>query len=150
RGRPMTDDQRERAWAVFDQLADVPPEERKAALEAACGDERSLHTEVEKLLALDAQLAASEGAQGFLRSPLIRRPNRPDPTSGASPPEAKLRIPEHIGRYRVLRLLGEGGMGMVYEAEQDSPRRPVAVKVIRPGLISVELFKRFRHEAQIL
>src|SRR5262249_58787654 len=111
KGRMMSDDPLERAWAVFDQLADVPPERRKAALEAACGDERSLHTEVEKLLALDAQLAASEGAQGFLRSPLIRRPNRPDPTSGASPPEAKLRIPEHIGRYRVLRLLRDRALG---------------------------------------
>ena len=39
-----------------------------------------------------------------------------------------------IGRYRVLRVLGEGGMGAVYEAEQDNPRRTVALKVIRPGL----------------
>ena len=41
-------------------------------------------------------------------------------------------------------------MGTVYEAEQDNPRRTVALKVIRPGLVSPELLKRFSHEAQIL
>ena len=41
-------------------------------------------------------------------------------------------------------------MGTVYEAEQDNPRRTVALKVIRPGLVSPELVKRFSHEAQIL
>jgi serine/threonine protein kinase len=55
-----------------------------------------------------------------------------------------------VGRYRVLRRIAEGGMGAVYEAEQDSPRRPVALKVVRPGLASPALVKRFTHEAQIL
>src|SRR5262249_34925008 len=45
---------------------------------------------------------------------------------------------------------GRGGMGTVYEAEQDSPRRTVALKVIRPGLVAPELLKRFAREAQIL
>jgi WD40 repeat protein/predicted Ser/Thr protein kinase len=65
-------------------------------------------------------------------------------------PKAPPNIPERVGRYRVLRLLGEGGMGIVYEAEQDNPRRPVALKVIRPGAVSPALLKRFGHEAQIL
>ncbi len=43
-------------------------------------------------------------------------------------------LPLHIGRYRILRRHGEGGMGTVYEAEQDNPRRTLALKVIRPGL----------------
>jgi WD40 repeat protein/predicted Ser/Thr protein kinase len=146
----MSDDQLERAWAVFDQLADVPPQERPAALAAACADEPFLHAEVEKLLALDAQLAAHKSEQGFLQSPFLRRPSGSDPTFGPLAPDAKLRIPERVGRYRVLRLLGEGGMGIVYEAEQDNPRRPVALKVIRPGLLSPPLAKRFSHEAQIL
>ncbi len=55
-----------------------------------------------------------------------------------------------IGRYRVLRLIGEGGMGAVYEAEQDQPRRTVALKIIKPGLATPELLRRFEQESQAL
>src|SRR6185295_14170702 len=55
-----------------------------------------------------------------------------------------------VGRYRILRLIGEGGMGAVYEAEQDQPRRTVALKVIKPGMASPALLKRFEQEAQAL
>ena len=55
-----------------------------------------------------------------------------------------------IAGYRILRLLGRGGMGTVYEAEQDNPRRVVALKMIRPGLVSASLLARFRQEAQTL
>ena len=44
--------------------------------------------------------------------------------------------PERIGRYRILRIIGEGGMGTVYEAEQEKPKRTVALKVITPGFAS--------------
>jgi predicted Ser/Thr protein kinase len=54
------------------------------------------------------------------------------------------------GRCRIVRLLGTGGMGTVYEAEQDSPRRAVALKVVRPGLASLALQERFANEAKIL
>ena len=59
-------------------------------------------------------------------------------------------LPAYIGRYRILRRHGEGGMGTVYEAEQDNPRRTVALKVIRPDLVSAEFLIRFKQEAQIL
>jgi serine/threonine protein kinase/tetratricopeptide (TPR) repeat protein len=59
-------------------------------------------------------------------------------------------LPETIGRYRILRLVGEGGMGSVYEAEQDHPRRIVALKIIRPGLTSAEMLRRFEREWQAL
>src|SRR5450631_3159744 len=60
------------------------------------------------------------------------------------------RIPATIGHYRIIRLLGEGGMGAVYEAEQENPRRTVALKVIKPGLASSGLLRRFEQEAQAL
>ncbi|HLZ13395.1 MAG TPA: tetratricopeptide repeat protein [Candidatus Acidoferrum sp.] len=59
-------------------------------------------------------------------------------------------VPAAVGRYRIVRVLGEGGMGVVYEAEQDSPRRRVALKVIRPGLASAQMLRRFDRESQAL
>jgi tetratricopeptide (TPR) repeat protein/tRNA A-37 threonylcarbamoyl transferase component Bud32 len=55
-----------------------------------------------------------------------------------------------IAGYRLVRELGEGGMGIVYEAEQDSPKRRVALKLIRPGLASRRTLRRFEHEAEVL
>jgi len=65
--------------------------------------------------------------------------------AGYAPP-----LPASIGSYRILRLLGEGGMGAVYEAEQDQPRRRVALKVIRAAWASPELLRRFEQESQAL
>src|ERR1035437_613037 len=55
-----------------------------------------------------------------------------------------------IGRYRVLRLLGEGAMGSVFLAEQENPHRIVALKVIKPGFVNSELLRRFDQEADAL
>ena len=55
------------------------------------------------------------------------------PGGGSSRADDASPLPASIGRYRILRLLGEGGMGAVYEAEQDFPHRTVALKVIRAG-----------------
>jgi len=58
--------------------------------------------------------------------------------------------PASIGHYRILRLVGEGGMGSVYLAEQENPHRIVALKVIRPGFASGEILRRFEQEGQAL
>src|SRR6187549_709763 len=55
-----------------------------------------------------------------------------------------------IGNYKIVRMIGEGGMGAVYEAEQEHPRRTVALKVIKPGLASPQLLRRFTQESQAL
>ena len=59
-------------------------------------------------------------------------------------------LPARIGRYRIVRLIGEGGMGAVYEAEQDQPRRTVALKVVKPGMDSRQVLARFNAERQAL
>ena len=59
-------------------------------------------------------------------------------------------LPERVGAYRILRLIGRGGMGEVYEAEQERPRRAVALKIIKPGAATPEALKRFELEAQVL
>jgi non-specific serine/threonine protein kinase/serine/threonine-protein kinase len=58
--------------------------------------------------------------------------------------------PTTIGRYRITGTLGEGGMGTVYRAEQDQPSRTVALKVIRPDLVSPALARRFSRESEVL
>lgn len=58
--------------------------------------------------------------------------------------------PERLGPFRVLTSLGRGAMGAVYEAEQDSPRRRVALKVLRAGCLTPALMARFRYEAELL
>jgi eukaryotic-like serine/threonine-protein kinase len=60
------------------------------------------------------------------------------------------RLPSHIGRYRIIRLIGEGGMGAVYQAEQEQPRRTVALKVIKSVWASPELVRRFEQESEAL
>jgi WD40 repeat protein/predicted Ser/Thr protein kinase len=145
----MPEENGDRIEALFHQAADLPPEQRQAMLDAACANDPGLRAEVDQLLANDARLGAAEGS-AFLKSPLSR--TNVEPLVGAAPshPAGEPPLPSHLGRYRLIRLLGEGGMGAVYEAEQDSPRRTVALKVVRPGVASSALLKRFRHESQIL
>jgi tetratricopeptide (TPR) repeat protein len=70
--------------------------------------------------------------------------------AAASPADDTQTLPASIGRYRILRLLGEGGMGAVYEAEQEFPHRTVALKVIRAGYANREMLRRFENETQAL
>lgn len=59
-------------------------------------------------------------------------------------------LPLKVGEYKILSLLGIGGMGAVYEAQQARPNRVVALKVIKPGFVSHSLLKRFEREADVL
>jgi WD40 repeat protein len=139
----MTEERRARVRALFDVAAELPAGQRPTFLDAACAGDPDLRAEVEALLAFDAGPLGGATKLDFLQSPLLRPPG---PGTGPAAPA----LPPRIGRYGVLRLLGEGGMGAVYEAEQDNPRRTVALKVIRPGLVSPALLGRFAQEAQIL
>jgi tetratricopeptide (TPR) repeat protein len=78
------------------------------------------------------------------------------PVSDGLPPVSAARPslpgppPEKIGPYKILEALGAGGMGVVYRAEQEQPRRQVALKVMKPGTASGDRLRRFEHEAQVL
>ncbi|HEV8042535.1 MAG TPA: serine/threonine-protein kinase [Bryobacteraceae bacterium] len=109
-----------------------------AFLEQASAGDQALAREVLSLL------AQSEGTASFLDAPAIEVAARSMSVECAS-----LSLTT-IGRYRINRLIGEGGMGAVYEAEQEEPRRRVAVKVIKPGLATPERLRRFRQESQAL
>ena len=68
-------------------------------------------------------------------SPAMPADAVPTKTAGAADfaGEPANSLPSHIGQYRILGKLGEGGMGVVYEAEQRHPRRRVNVKIVRGG-----------------
>ncbi len=111
-------------------------EQRAAFLARRCAGQAELRAEVESLLGQDETLGT------FLEQPLGRQL-----AAGPSEPASH---PERIGAYRILRPLGFGGMGVVYLAEQDSPRRSVALKVLRFDTASPRQLERFEREAEIL
>jgi WD40 repeat protein len=136
----MADPSPQRVEELFHQSVDLAPEQRAAFLDEQCAGDAELRTAVEELVALDSKVREGEL---LLHSPLeTMRQNL-----AAVPP---LPLPPTISRYRLVRVLGEGAMGTVYEAEQDNPRRTVALKVLRPALASADLLKRFAQEVQIL
>ncbi len=69
-------------------------------------------------------------------------------TQGGASPTAG--IPKRIGHYRIKRAIASGGMGTVYEAVQEKPRRAVAVKLMRAGIASRSALRRFEYESQLL
>ena len=110
---------------------------RTAVLDAECAGEPALRAEVESLL---AHLIPDDG---FL-SPESLHTLREDAIDGTLRPGAR------VGRYTVQSVLGSGGMGVVYVAEQDRPRRIVALKVLRRSLATRKLRRRFELEAELL
>ncbi len=111
---------------------------RSSFLDEACGDDRRLRRDVEALL------LAHEGCCGWLDAPeLIPPPNARD---------SMVEVPETvIGPYKLLEEIGEGGMGVVYMAEQTAPvRRKVALKIIKPGMDTKQVIARFEAERQAL
>jgi len=67
---------------------------------------------------------------------------RPSPNPGLAP--------DAVPGYRILRVLGQGGMATVYAAQQEHPKRTVALKVLRPSLASPQMLRRFRKEIDLL
>lgn len=113
----------QRAKDAFLEVCDAEPAERVSLLERLCAGDEDLRAEVLSLLSHDLD----DGAFG-----------------DHLPPGATL------GGFEIVRVLGEGAMGVVYEARQRHPERAVALKVVRGGAASASQRRRFEHESSAL
>jgi len=119
---------------AFQRAVDLPEDRRAEFLTRECGTDQALRDEVEALLRSYA------AAGDIFDRPLYDRPLANEASD-----------PVRIGRYRIQRKLGQGGMAVVYEATQTLlPGRSVAIKLIRPGAYSPRSRSRFEFEAAVL
>ena len=110
--------------------------ERNAYLDDACQNDPATRQRIDHLLALQPQ------AEQFLENGLV------PPSSGDSATDMTGTV---IGNYKLLEQIGQGGMGVVFMAEQQQPvRRKVAVKILRRGMDTDEIVGRFEQERQVL
>ena len=137
----------ERVMALFEEILELPVAARPAQLERLCGNDQDLREQVESLL------EQAELDDGFLESDkpgkMMRR-HIESLVEEAEQPAGETKLPARIGPYRILAVLGRGGMGVVYEAEQEQPRRRIALKILRTPFLSDDLRSRFKRESEIL
>jgi len=130
---------------------------RRAFLDLACSGDPDTRAEVEALL------AAHESDPTFLEWPVSCSTEQFVGAVGHIPPwfatrhdstetvpDVPDRIPERIGQFRIERMIASGGMGTVYQATQEHPRRVVALKLMKQGIASRSALRRFEYEGQIL
>ena len=125
--------------SIFAAALNRPAQERAAFLDGACGENEPLRRHIEGLI------ESSNEVGSFLEKPPVD-----DSTTSAYEPitEGPGTV---IGRYKLLEQIGEGGMGVVYMAEQQKPvHRKVALKIIKPGMDTKQVVARFGAERQAL
>lgn len=142
--------------AVFQAAIDLPEKERNSFLEAECGPDDELRKEVEKLIASD------ESAEEFIESPIWTDSRFLNTTAkkeisesfdkAANGDEKDAYVGRIIGAFRLTGEIGRGGMGAVYLADRADGEffQRVAIKLIKRGMDSDFIIRRFRHERQIL
>ena len=126
---------------ILDRALDLPEEQREGYLDEACAGDAALRAEIAELLAEDRAPGPLDANEGQVAAALEDHGAEDVPGAG---------LPERIGSYRIEAKLGEGGMGIVYRALQQDPRRQVALKVLRAGMDSRVVLARFEAERQAL
>ncbi|MFN0207404.1 MAG: protein kinase domain-containing protein [Planctomycetota bacterium] len=126
---------------IIEAASELPPDERRDAALQMCGNDAALHEEVDQLL---QQMVDDD----FL-TPQIQSGFAPPRSTVSAADYLSVYLNRSVGGFHVVRVIGEGGMGIVFEAEQAEPRRRVALKILRERRDSVSI-RRFRDEAEIL
>lgn len=136
----MTAGQWARVEELFHEALNQPPEERLAWLQAVCGADTAIFHEVQSLLASDRTQIAGVMEFAVKQAVLAHYET-------ATSTEIR-----RAGPYRLLKEIGQGGMGTVYLAERDDEhyKTKVAVKLVRPGMDTEFILHRFRRERQTL
>lgn len=134
----MTPEQFRRVRSLFEEAADLASSARGAYLDRACAGDGGLRRAVEELLRANESVGERFNPDGQDMADALRGPSGIEEN------------PERIGPYRVVGVIGQGGMGVVYEAEQKNPQRRVALKVIRVGMDTAQVVARFEQERQAL
>src|SRR5262249_29222908 len=124
---------------LFEAALELPPADRAAFLDRACGPDAALQQRVEALL------GRHDHAGSFLERPAAPRGAlAPGPAHNRVQPQAGAAGRVWAGRYTLLERIGEGGRGSVWLARQAEPvKRPVAVKLIKAGMDSRAVLARF-------
>ncbi|MBI4747962.1 MAG: protein kinase [Acidobacteria bacterium] len=141
----MTPERYQKLTELFHAALDQPPELRAAFLAQACGDDHDLQAQVEKLLARHEE-------SGDLIDPSVRDAGMKFASTTVLEQEAKSMIGRQIGIYRIVKEIGRGGMGVVYQAVRtDDPHyKPVAIKILKRGMDTDSILSRFYRERRIL
>lgn len=129
------------AMELFERASSLHPAERRAFLDASGAPDQVVRRVVAMLEADAAEMDDRGGGMGIVAQ-LVHEDSQEHAVRSV--------LPELRGHYRIIRLIGEGGSGAVYEAEQTSPRRAVALKALRPGRTSHRALRRLEFEAQVL
>ncbi|HET7903089.1 MAG TPA: serine/threonine-protein kinase [Candidatus Eisenbacteria bacterium] len=133
-----------RVKEILVEVREIEPRDRPALLDRLCAGDGALRSEVESLLAVEGLDVP------HLHPDVVRDAAREALAAGTGSPRSA-EPPSRIGPYRIVGVLGEGGMGTVYLAEQESPiRREVALKLIRAGVDRSRIAARFEGERQAL
>ncbi|XZE53627.1 protein kinase domain-containing protein [Planctomycetaceae bacterium SH139] len=142
----MTPEEYQRAQQVFLELRPLDENERQSRIAAIESENASLSRFVRELLDADSK------DDSFLTGPLGKLAGNDGETqTHVTTTETASELPTHIGPYRILQRIGEGGHGVVFMAEQTQPiRRKVAIKWIKPGMESKTILARFEAERQAL
>jgi eukaryotic-like serine/threonine-protein kinase len=154
---PFVADREQRAQLLFKRLSVLAPGERAEVLQEQCGNDDALRQRVEALLISSATAPPdSQVHRGSAMLPTL------DPATHRAEPDVpplglqgglldEPPMPQQIGNYKLLEVIGEGGFGTVWVADQQRPvRRRVAIKIIKRGMDSKAVIARFEQERQAL